>query len=73
MSSMLIWFSGVIICGLGISIIIGGLSLLKEAVSQMFVERDFVGFICFIIVGLIVVLIGVAIFIGGYMVFKSVL
>lgn len=73
MSSMLIWFSGVIICGIGISIIIGGLSILKEAVLQMFEEKDFGGFIYFIIVGLFVVLIGVAIFFGGYMAFKSVL
>lgn len=73
MSSMLIWSSGVIICGIGINIIIGGLSILKEAVLQMFEEKDFGGFIYFIIVGLFVVLIGVAIFFGGYMAFKSVL
>ena len=73
MSSLLVWFLGVLLCGLGVSIVIGGLSLNKEGVCMMFMEDDFVGFICFAIIGLFADLVGFALFCGGYKVFRSVL
>ena len=45
MTSFLIWFLGMVVCGIGVSLFIGGLSLHKESFTSLFEKELMESFI----------------------------
>lgn len=70
MSSIFIWFIGVLVCGLGLSIMIAGVSFHSSAVIDFFNKKFLDGIICTIL-ALVFDAVGFLIFGGGYMIFRS--
>ena len=69
MIQFLIWFAGVAICGLGISVFIGALSLHKEAFTSIF-DKDILECIIFSFIGFFFDIVGAGLFYLGYRVME---
>ena len=69
MIQFLIWFLGVVLCGLGISVFIGGLSMHKEAISSLF-DKELLEVFIFSFVGFFFDGVGIILFYLGYYVME---
>lgn len=69
MTQFLIWFLGVVLCGLGISTFIGGLSIHKEAIDSLF-DKELLEVFTFSFVGFFFDGVGAALFWLGYYVME---
>lgn len=65
MTAFLIWFLGVVVCGLGISVFIGGLSLHKESFTSLF-EKELIECFIFSFTAFFFDAVGVGLFYIGY-------
>ena len=66
MTAFLIWFLGIVVCGLGISAFIGGLSLHKEAFKSLFFEKELIECFMFSFVAFFFDGVGAVLFYVGY-------
>lgn len=69
MIQFLIWFLGIVLCGLGISAFIGGLSMHKEAISSLF-DIELLDVFIFSLVGFFFDGVGIVLFWLGYYVME---
>lgn len=68
MNSVFYSVVSVLTCGFGISLMLCGVSLLKEALTQLFREHDFVLCFCFLIFTFLLLGAGFVVFYGGIMI-----
>ena len=66
MTQMLIWFLGVILCGLSSAVFIASISLHKEALISYFFEKEFLVGAVFSIVAFVIDIISFVLFYAGY-------
>lgn len=66
MTAFLIWFLGVVICGLGVCLVIVGLSLHKEAIVELLFEKEFGICIIFSFIAFLFDGVGAGLFYFGY-------
>ena len=66
MTAFLIWFLGVVICGLGVSVFIGGVSLHREAFTSLFSEKNLMECFIFSFTAFFLDAVGAGLFYVGY-------
>ena len=69
MTQFLVWFLGVALCGLGISVFIGALSLHKEAFTSIF-DKNILACFEFSFAGFFFDIVGAGLFYLGYRVME---
>ena len=70
MMQFLIWFAGVFLCGIGITTVLFGICLHKEAIREVIFEISWKDFFIFTFIALFVDLVGSSLFYLGYRVME---